>query len=219
MTNELRITFHHNLAEIDGHVTQLFALVTDGLAAATDALLSGDREAGRAVVKKDIVVDELYPRVEELTLREVALQGPVASDLRFLLSVLRIVPELERSGDLVEHIAVRAARGLVEELSPRIRGLVDQMGRVGVEMWRMAADGYAERDGVAARRLEDRDDEMDELHNSLTAEIASGSVSLPVAIEMGLVGRFYERLGDHAVNVARRIEYTGLGTPSGAGGF
>jgi len=210
VSNELRITFHHNLAEIDGHVTQLFALVTDGLAAATDALLSGDREAGRAVVKKDIVVDELYQRVEELTLREVALQGPVASDLRFLLSVLRIVPELERSGDLVEHIAARAARGLVEELSPRIRGLVDQMGRVGVEMWRMAADGYAERDSAAARRLEVRDDEMDELHNSLTAEIASGSVSLPVAIEMGLVGRFYERLGDHAVNVARRIGYTGL---------
>jgi len=210
VSSELRITFHHNLAEIDGHVTQLFALVTDGLAAATDALLSGDREAGRAVVKKDIVVDELYQRVEELTLREVALQGPVASDMRFLLSVLRIVPELERSGDLVEHIAVRAAQGLVEELSPRIRGLVDQMGRVGVEMWRMAADGYAERDSTAARRLEVRDDEMDELHNSLTAEIASGSVSLPVAIEMGLVGRFYERLGDHAVNVARRIGYTGL---------
>jgi len=206
VSSELRIIFHHNLAEIDGHVTQLFALVTDGLAAATDALLSGDREAGRIVVQKDMVVDELYQRVEELTLREVALQGPVAGDLRFLLSVLRIVPELERSGDLVEHIAARAARGLVEELTPRIRGLVDQLGRVGVEMWRMAADGYAERDGVAARRLELRDDEMDELHNSLIAEIASGSVSVPVAIEMGLVGRFYERLGDHAVNVARRLE-------------
>ncbi len=208
MTTELRIAFHQSLDEIDGHVTQLFALVTEGLAAATDALLSGDRAAGRAVVQKDVVVDELYRRVEELTLREVALQGPVASDLRFLLSVLRIVPELERSGDLVEHIAARAARGLAEELTPRIRGLVDQMGRVGVELWRMAADAYAERDGSAARRIEDGDDELDELHTSLTAEIASGSVSLPVAIEMALVGRFYERLGDHAVNIARRMEYT-----------
>jgi len=211
VTSELRIAFHHNLGEIDGHVTQLFALVTEGLAAATDALLSGDREAGRAVVQKDLVVDELYQRVEELTLREVALQGPVASDLRFLLSVLRIVPELERSGDLVEHIAVRAARGLAEELTPRIRGLVDQMGRVGVELWRMAADAYAERDASAARRIEAGDDELDELHTSLTAEIASGSVSVPVAIEMALVGRFYERLGDHAVNIARRMQYTGLG--------
>ena len=214
MTTELRIAFHQSLGEIDGHVTQLFALVTEGLAAATDALLTGDREAGKAVAQKDVVVDELYLRVEELTLREVALQGPVASDLRFLLSVLRIVPELERSGDLVEHIAARAAGGLAEELTPRIRGLVDQMGRVGVELWRMAADAYAERDGSAARRIEVGDDELDELHNSLTAEIASGSVSVPVAIEMALVGRFYERLGDHAVNIARRIGYTGLpGTP------
>ena len=207
MTTELRIAFHQSLDEIDGHVTQLFALVTEGLAAATDALLSADRAAGRAVVQKDVVVDELYRRVEELTLREVALQGPVASDLRFLLSVLRIVPELERSGDLVEHIAASAARGLAEELTPRIRGLVDQMGRVGVELWRMAADAYAERDGSAARRIEAGDDELDDLHTSLTAEIASGSVSLPVAIEMALVGRFYERLGDHAVNIARRMEY------------
>jgi phosphate transport system protein len=209
VTTELRIAFHQSLDEIDGHVTQLFALVTEGLAAATDALLSGDREAGLRVVQKDLVVDEMYQRVEELTLREVALQGPVASELRFLLSVLRIVPELERSGDLVEHIAARAARGLAEELTPRIRGLVDQMGRVGVELWRMAADAYGERDGTAARRIELGDDELDELHNSLTAEIASGSVSLPVAIEMALVGRFYERLGDHAVNIARRMAYTG----------
>jgi phosphate transport system protein len=214
VTTELRIAFHQSLDEIDGHVTQLFALVKEGLAAATDALLSADREAGRAVVQKDRLVDELYLRVEELTLREVALQGPVASDLRFLLSVLRIVPELERSGDLVEHIARAAARGQTEELTPVIRGLVTEMGRVGVELWRMAADAYAERDGSAARRIEVGDDEMDELHVSLTAQIASGSVSLPVAIEMALVGRFYERLGDHAVNIARRIEYTSRG-PSG----
>jgi len=209
VTAELRIAFHQSLDEIDGHVTQLFALVTEGLAAATDALLTGDREAGRAVVQKDLVIDELYQRVEELTLREVALQGPVAGELRFLLSVLRIVPELERSGDLVEHIASRAARGLVEELTPRIRGLVERMGQVGVELWRMAADAYGERDGAAARRIEIGDDELDELHSSLTAEIASGSVSLPVAMEMTLVARFYERLGDHAVNIARRMAYTG----------
>lgn len=217
MTSELRITFPDNLAEIDSTVTQLFAMVTDGLAAATHALLSGDREAGRAVVEKDLVVDELYRRVEELTLREVLLPGPDAGDLHFLLSVLRIVPELERSGDLVEHIAIRAGSGLAAELSPRICGLVQEMGMVGVEQWTMAADAYAERSGIT-RRLEVLDDAMDAMHTSLTAELASGSVSLPVAMQMTLVGRFYERLGDHAVNIARRTAFAARNDPPGEEG-
>ena len=88
------------------------------------------------------------------------------------------------------------------------------MGRVGVELWHMAADAYAERDPAAARIMEERDDELDELHSSVTAEIASGQVSVPVAMEMALLARFYERLGDHAVNIAERMAY--LAGPSGA---
>jgi phosphate transport system protein len=213
MTVELRLAFHESMGEIDAGVTQLFALVSEGLSAATDAFLAGDRERARALMGNDAVIDALYRRVEELVQREMSLQQPMAGDLRFLLSVLRIVPELERSGDLVEHIASRAARGLASELTPRIRGLIDQMGKVGVELWRMAADAYAERDPSAARAMEERDDELDELHSSVTAEIASGQVSVPVAMEMALLARFYERLGDHAVNIAERMAY--LAGPSG----
>ncbi len=204
---ELRQGFRKALEEVDAVVTQLFALVSEGLGAATDALLAGDREAGRAIMRKDALVDELYQRAEWLVQREMLLEGPVAGDFRFLLSVLRIVPELERSGDLVEHIATRAAQGLDAELTPRVRGLIARMGAVGVEMWRLAADAYAERDPSAHARIDARDDELDELHNSLTAEIASGVLSVPVAIEMALVARFYERLGDHAVNVAKRVRF------------
>jgi phosphate transport system protein len=135
----------------------------------------------------------------------------MANDLRFLLCVLRMVPELERSGDLAEHIAQRAARGLASELTPRIRGIVQQMGRVGADMWRTAADAYVERDPDAADSLRERDDELDDLLVSMTAELASGSVSIPVAIEMALVGRFYERLGDHAVNLCERVRYLATG--------
>jgi phosphate transport system protein len=214
MTVELRLAFHESMGEIDASVTQLFALVSEGLADATDAFLAGDRERARALMGNDAVIDALYHRVEELVQREMSLQQPMAGDLRFLLSVLRIVPELERSGDLVEHIASRAARGLAAELTPRIRGLIDQMGKVGVELWRLAADAYAERDPNAARHMEERDDELDELHSSVTAEIASGQVSVPVAMEMALLARFYERLGDHAVNIAERMAY--LAGPSRA---
>ena len=86
------------------------------------------------------------------------------------------------------------------------------MGRVSVQMWHGATDAYAERDGGAHERLNEQDDELDDLHSSLTAEISSGKLSIPVAIEMALVARFYERLGDHAVNVAGQIRYLAAGS-------
>jgi phosphate transport system protein len=124
-----------------------------------------------------------------------------------LLSVLRIVPEIERSHDLVVQIAARANHILSEDLSPRCRGLVERMGTLASSMWRQAADSWYQRDRSAAFALDERDDEMDELHSSLLAELASGQMSLPVTMEMTLVARFYERLGDHAVNIARRVVY------------
>src|SRR5437763_10268459 len=207
MPEDKRGGFHKDLEEIDQKVIQLFALVSEGVAAATDAFLSGDREAASSLVDSDKKIDALYCDIEELVQRQFALQSPMARDMRFLLSVLRIVPELERSGDLAEHIAQRAARGLSTALTPRIRGLVEQMGRVGSEMWREAADAYVDRDGEVAVRLNERDDELDELHVSLTAELVSGQLTVPVALEMALVARFYERLGDHAVNIGERIRY------------
>jgi phosphate transport system protein len=211
MPEEIRAGFRRELKEIDDKVIRLFALVSEGVAAATDAFLSGDREAASSLVDSDKVIDELYCDVEELVQRQFALQSPMARDMRFLLSVLRIVPELERSGDLAEHIAARAARGLSEALTPRIRGLVEQMGKVGAEMWREAADAYADRDGDVAVHLNDRDDELDELHSSLTAELVTGQLTVPIALEMALIARFYERLGDHAVNIAERIRYIAEG--------
>jgi phosphate transport system protein len=158
------------------------------------------------LVESDKVIDSLYADIEELVQRQFALQSPMARDMRFLLSVLRIVPELERSGDLAEHIAARAVRGISSALTPRIRGLIEQMGKIDATMWRMAADSYADRNPKAAR-LDELDDELDELHVSLTAELVSGQLTVPVALEMALVARFYERLGDHAVNIGDRIQY------------
>ncbi len=208
---ELRGVFHRELEKIDQQVRQLFALVSEGLAGATDALLAGDRQAARALVERDAMLDSLYVDVEEVVQKQFALQAPLATDLRFLLSVLRIVPELERSGDLAEHIAQRAARGITTELTPRLRGLIQQMGKVGVHLWRETAQAYDQRSADAVDRLRQLDDELDDLHVSFIAELASGKVSVPVAIELALVGRFYERLGDHAVNIAARVRYIATG--------
>ena len=211
MPDETRVEFRRELEEIDQKVIQLFALVSEGVSAATDAFLSGDRDAAKSLMDSDKVIDSLYNDVEELVQRQFALQSPMARDMRFLLSALRIVPELERSGDLAEHIAARAVRGISSALTPRIRGLIEQMGKLDATMWRMAADAYADRNPKAASHLDELDDELDELHVSLTAELVSGQLTVPVALEMALVARFYERLGDHAVNIGERIRYIAEG--------
>jgi phosphate transport system protein len=204
---EPRQEFERELEAIEAKVIELFAMVAEDLPEATRALLNADHEVVRVLAERDQVIDALYPEIEELVNREILLQAPVASDLRFLLSVLRIVPELERSHDLVVGIASRANHVLGEDLSPRSRGIVERMGSLASDMWRQTADSWYQRDGSAALALDARDDEMDELHASLIAELASGHVALPVAMEMTLVARFYERLGDHAVNIARRVVY------------
>jgi phosphate transport system protein len=211
MPDELRTAFHRDMAEIDGQIVQLLALVAEGLAAATDALLSGDADLARSLMEREGLIDTLYHDVEMLVQQQLARQSPVATDLRFLLTVLRIVPELERSHDLAEHIARRSIRGLSGELNPRVRGLIEQMGRIGVEMWRSVADAWIERNADLADRLDHSDDELDELLVALTAELVSGHTPVPVVLEMALIGRFYERLGDHAVNVCKRIRYLALG--------
>ena len=188
-------------------------MVAEDLPGATDALLSGDNDVVKVLAERDKVIDALYPEIEELVNREILLQAPVASDLRFLLSVLRIVPELERSHDLVVDIARRADHILSGELSPRGRGLIERMGSLVSDMWREAADSWYKRDRTAAEALGERDDEMDDLHASLIAELASGRMTLPVTMEMTLVARYYERLAAHAVNIARRVIYLAGSAP------
>ena len=216
---EERQKFERDLEDIEAKVIELFAMVAEDMPRATDALLTGNNEVLRQLAEREKVIDALYLEVEQLVNREILLQAPVASDLRFLLSVLRIVPELERCHDLVVDIASRADHILSEDLSPRCRGIVERMGGLASEMWRQAVDSWYQRDRTAVNVISERDDEMDELYASLIAELASGQMALPVTMAMTLVARFYERLGDHAVNIARRVVYLAGSTgPAGPAG-
>jgi phosphate transport system protein len=200
------VTVESALVEIDQRVLRLFAMVSEGLGAATAAFLAGDCSAARRLVAADVMVDSLELALEDLVHNRL-MRGPlVAIDVLLpLVAILRIVPELERSGDLVEHIALRTPQRMAEQLSPRARGLILEMGEVGVDMWRAAANAYADRDIGAAKRLRALDDHLDDLHVKLSVELAENDIATSVAIEMGLIARFLERLGDHAVNVARRF--------------
>ena len=194
------------LEQIDRNVLQLFALVGDSVSGATHALLAGDREAAKALADRDEVIDRLCHDIEELTIEQLTVGGITSpSQLRYLVTVIRMLPDLERNGDLAEHVARRAARGLGPELSARSRGLLERMGEVAVHMWRATTDAYAEREPSGWSLVDDLDDEMDDLHVSLTVEVVAGTMPLPVAVELALLARFYERFGDHAVNLAKRV--------------
>jgi phosphate transport system protein len=195
------------LEQLDETVLRMFSLVCEALEGATQIFLSPDRDAARALVTREQLIDALHIAAERDVLNELIRPNLDDTERQHrLLLILRVLPELERSGDLAEHIASHAAQGLARWLTPRALSLVSQMGALGLEMWEMAADAYARGDASAAEVLRARDDEIDDLHVSLTAELAAGGISIPVAIEMGLVARYFERLGDHAVNVTRRLE-------------
>jgi phosphate transport system protein len=193
------------LPELHQEIVQVFALVGEAIAGATHALLANDRELAKRIVEQDVTIDNLVnamvAKAEQKLLHE---PSPSPESRRTLLTLLRILPEVERNGDLAEHVARRAARGLGSEMSPRSRGLVERMGEVATMIWREATDIIIDGKLEMIGAIEDIDDELDDLHVSLTAELTSGSMALPVAVELALLARFYERFGDHCVNLARR---------------
>jgi len=201
------------LVEIDRVFVQVFALVGEAIAGATHALLAGDREAAKSLVQRDELIDGLISQISGVATQQLVDGETGPEERRELVAVLRMLPDLERNGDLAEHIARRAARGLGAEMSARSRGLVERMGEVAATIWRSTADAFAERSVIGANYVDDLDDELDDLHVTLTAELVAGTMPLPVAIELAMVARFYERFGDHAVNLARRMAALVTGGP------
>jgi len=204
---DLRSRFHRDLEAVDVQICRMFELLQASLAEATVALTSGDVAAAREVVRRDGAIDELDHELEASIVRILHLQSPVAGDLRYLVTVLRVAPELERSADLAEHIAARAARGLGASLTPALVSHVRRMGDVAERMWAVAAEAWCDRALTAIATLEAMDDELDRLHEELLDQLQRGALSLGPAVEMALVGRFYERLGDHALHVTERLTY------------
>jgi phosphate transport system protein len=180
-------------------------LVREALAGATDALLAGEPDEASRVVAADESVDELTAGLSRRIWEDFDRLAPASPELRRLVGLLSVLPELERSADLAAHIAQRAVAHLGPSMTPVSRGIVQRMSDVALEMWREAAESYVGRT-AAGTALDEADDELDILLERLTGEVASSAMPAPVAAQVTLLGRFYERLGDHAVNLARRIE-------------
>lgn len=185
----------------------MFDLLRAALAEATVVLTTGDVAGAREVVRRDAQIDDLDHEIESSIIRILHLQSPVAGDLRYLVTVLRVAPELERSADLAEHVAARAAHGLGAFLTPDLIGHVRRMGDVAEKMWSIAAVAWCDRVITVLADLETLNDQMDDLHDSLHQQLQRGVLPLEPSVEMALVGRFYERLGEHALHVTERLTY------------
>jgi len=178
-------------------------LVSEALAAATDALLAGEPRQASRVVESDHAVDALTDELTGRIWEDLDRLLPQDEQLRELIGLLTILPELERSADLAEHIAQRGVSQLGRDMPPVTRGIVQRMSDVALEMWHEAASSYV-RSEDAGDALNQADEELDILTRRLTAEVGSSDLAPSVAAQVTLLGRFYERLGDHAVNLAKR---------------
>ena len=210
---QFRGAFDRELEAIEAKVIELLGMVVEDLAVATAALLGSRGETAGVLAGRERLTDALYVEIEDLAARAILLQAPVAIDLRFLLTVLRVVPEMERSHDLVVELASRASRIHGEDLPPKVARAAGQMADLAAVMWWQAADAWSERDRSAAAGLGRPRAEMDELHALLTAEIAAAGMPVTTSMEMALAARDHQRLGAHALNIARRVAY--LAGPSG----
>jgi len=190
---------------VDRAVLVLFASVIESLGWATAALLDQDLDRAGQVIADDAQIDERCHELTELVKERLSSRTVEPDELEDLITILQIVPELERSGDLAEHIAQRTRNDLGGNISPRSRGLIQSMCDIGMRMWQLTSRAYAERSRDLSAEIVEADDELDDLAASLLSEGGISGVDPAIAAELALLARFYERLGDYAVNLAWRI--------------
>ncbi len=191
---------------VDDAVMVLFSLVTQSIGWATVALLDQDLDRAKAVIDGDDGIDARCEELVGLVKERLSTTMLEPQDLEYLVAVIQIVPELERSADLAEHIAQRSMEHLGGVISPRSRGLIQSMSEIAVNMWERAGTAYRQGSREASFSLSDADVELDDLANRLVIEGTREGSDPEIAVNLALIARFYERLGDHAVNLARRID-------------
>ena len=208
---DTRRGFHEELDAIRSDLVRLAALVCESIPRATQILLDGDLDGAQALIDDDDQLDDLSLDVEERCYRLFALQQPMASDLRALVTAVRLTSEIERSGDLMVNVAKAARRIYGLPIDPRVRGLLQSMSDEALRLYRHAADAYAAGDVAMAAALDDMDDTLDGVHRDYIGSVLetcrAGDMDVQAAVQLALVGRYYERVGDHAVNIGERVCY------------
>ncbi len=206
----MRDSFHDDLDGIGASLVEMGHLVNKAMERATTALLTADLKIAEEIISEDDVIDDLQHDIEARSISLMARQQPVAGDLRTLVTSLRMSADLERMGDLAHHVAkLTRMRYPSAAVPPELVLTLQEMGNVTNRITQKAIKVIETRDLEAALQLEKDDDEMDILHRRLFEILLDDSWShgIETAIDMTLLGRYYERCSDHAVSIARRVYY------------
>lgn len=206
----MRDEFRIDLNIVSQLLVDMAEAVQVAMRQATKALLTADRKAAEGVIDRDAEIDSIFRQVEERVCDLLARQAPVASDLRALITALHVSADLERMGDLADHVAKTAVRRHPSPAVPaELRGVFTEMSRAADRMAGKIAEVLSKPDADLAAELERDDDAMDELHRQLFAILLDDEwpYGVETAIDATLLGRFYERYADHAVNAGQRVVY------------
>lgn len=216
----MREAYQVELGQLAEELATMCAMSGNAMELATRALLQADLGLAEQVIGDDAKIDDARTACEEHAYSLLALQAPVATDLRTVLAAVHAAESLERMGDLALHVAKAARRRHPNPVLPdQVKPYFAEMGRVAVELAREAERVILNQDVQKARGLEEADDEMDDLHRHLFSVIMDKDWphGVAAAVDVTLLGRFYERFADHAVSVAKRVVFVVTGQMPGYG--
>ena len=214
--------FEKDLQTLTEAILRLGSLCQEAIETAMSALTSRDSDAARRVIAGDEVLDQQELLIDQLCTDLLALRQPMASDLRFLTTALKITPEIERMGDLAVNISERA---LELNQEPTVKPLIDipRMGRIATEMLRGSLDAFVKHDADSARAIIKRDDEVDRLMEQVFRELLSFMIEDPRTISRALrltfVAKYLERIADGSTNICEMVVYMAEGRIIRHGGF
>ena len=206
----MREQFQEELNAVNTTLVEMAVLVKAAVENATTALLTADLSLAEKVIADDLIIDEIQHELDAKTINLIARQSPVATDLRALVTSLRMSADLERMGDLAHHIAKSARmRYPATAVPPELSLTIEEMGRVCVKIIEKVALVLKNRDTERALEVEKDDDEIDSLHRRIIQTLLDPSWKhgVETAIDMTLLGRYYERCADHAVSISRRLYF------------
>ena len=210
MAEAVRVHYQEELDALEASALGGLDLVSTALGRTMEAVEHQDVEMAQLVIADDDRIDGRYLEVHQALITLLATQSPVATDLRMVVTAMRMSADLERMGDLARHVAKVARLRYPESAVPAdVRATILQMGQVAERIVAKAGSVIAAKDVEDAKTLERDDDAMDELHRELFGHLIDGSWQhgTEAAVDMTLVGRYYERFADHAVSVAHRVVY------------